>query len=42
MFYKMLLKEKLSHLVKSVFKAPVPAYCILHISALSAQAEKKV
>lgn len=27
-----------THLVKSVFKAPVPAYCLAHASALSAQA----
>ena len=25
------------YLVKSVFKAPVPAYCLEHMSALSAQ-----
>lgn len=38
-FYIILYKTK--YLVKSVFRAPVPAYCLAHASALSAQTKKQ-
>ena len=34
-------KTKKANLVKSVLSAPVPAYCVLQASALSAQTVKK-